>query len=77
MIARLEGAKNQKREGRDLCVELIQEIREVPGISGLHLMAYRQEEFVSEIIIASGVLKNRTITDQRNRTESIDKSLSE
>jgi 5,10-methylenetetrahydrofolate reductase len=77
VIARLEGAKNQKREGRDLCVELIQEIREVPGISGLHLMAYRQEEFVSEIIIASGVLKNRTITDQRNRTESIDKSLSE
>ncbi|MEE9544154.1 MAG: hypothetical protein V3V55_00970 [Rhodospirillales bacterium] len=67
VIARLEGAQNQKLEGRDLCIESIQEIRGIPGVSGVHLMACRQEEFVPEIVIASGVLKNRAIADQRKR----------
>jgi 5,10-methylenetetrahydrofolate reductase len=59
IIARLEGAKDQKREGKQLCVELIQEIREIDGVAGVHVMAYRQEEFVSEIITASGIMKDR------------------
>ena len=52
--------KEQKAVGKALCVELIQEIREIPGVHGVHLMAYRQEEFVSEIIQASGVLQGRS-----------------
>ncbi len=59
VIARLDGAENQKREGRNLCIELIQEIREIDGIAGVHVMAYRQEELVSDIITASGILGNR------------------
>ena len=59
VVARLEGAKDQKREGRDICIEIIQRLREVPGIAGVHVMAYRQEELVSEIIAASGILKGR------------------
>jgi hypothetical protein len=47
------------REGRNLCIDLIQEIRAVPGVSGIHLMAYRQEESVAEIIDRSGVLAGR------------------
>ena len=65
VIARLEGAKDQKREGKQLCVELIQEIREIPGVHGVHLMAYRQEEFVSEIITASGIMQDRRPRAQR------------
>ena len=59
LIARLEGAKDQKREGRDICIEIIQRLREIPGIAGVHVMAYRQEKLVSDIITASGVLKGR------------------
>src|SRR3546814_6820442 len=59
VIHRLEGAENQKREGKQLCIDLIQEIRESPGVSGVHVMAYRQEELVSEIITASGIMQNR------------------
>jgi 5,10-methylenetetrahydrofolate reductase len=59
VIARLEGAENQKREGKNLCIELIREIREIDGVAGIHVMAYRQEELVSEIITASGILQNR------------------
>jgi methylenetetrahydrofolate reductase (NADPH) len=59
VIARLAGAKDQTREGLNLCVDLIQEIRTIKGVSGVHVMAYRQEESVAEIIDRSGVLAGR------------------
>jgi methylenetetrahydrofolate reductase (NADPH) len=59
LIARLKGAQDQAREGRNICVELIQEIRAMPGISGVHIMAYRQEESVAEIVDRAGVLGGR------------------
>ena len=31
----------------------------IPGVSGIHVMAYRQEEYVAEIVNESGVLKGR------------------
>ena len=59
VIKRLEGAEKQKAEGKRLCVDLIQQIREIEGVAGIHLMAYRQEEAVAEIIDQSGVLRGR------------------
>lgn len=59
VIARLEGAEKPKTEGKRLCIELIQRIREIEGVAGVHVMAYRQEELVSEIIVESGVLRGR------------------
>ena len=58
-IARLSGAQDQALEGRKICIELIQAIREIRGISGVHIMAYRQEESVAEIVDRSGVLQGR------------------
>lgn len=59
VIRRLEGADDQKAEGINLCVEILQEIKDIPGIAGVHLMAYRQEKSVSEIVRRSGVLGDR------------------
>ena len=59
VIARLEGAENQKEEGKRLCIDIINEVKEIEGVSGVHVMAYRQEEFVAEIVHDSGVLKGR------------------
>lgn len=59
VIKRLAGAEDQKREGLNICIELIQELREIEGVSGVHVMAYRQEEAVAEIIDRSGVLAGR------------------
>ncbi len=70
VIKRLEGAEDQKREGRNICVEIIQEVKDIVGVAGIHVMAYRQEEYVSEIISASGVLDYGTLirnTGQRDR----------
>ena len=59
VIQRLERADRPKLEGRRLCMEMIQQIREIRGVAGVHVMAYRQEEAIAEIIDASGVLAGR------------------
>ena len=59
VIARLEGAQDQKKEGKQLCIDIINEVKEIDGVSGIHVMAYRQEEYVAEIVHESGVLKGR------------------
>ncbi len=59
VIERLSGAKDGKKEGRDICIEIMQRVREMKGVSGIHVMAYRQEEWVAEIVHDSGVLKGR------------------
>jgi 5,10-methylenetetrahydrofolate reductase len=59
VIARLEGAENQKLEGKKICIEMIQQCREIAGVAGVHVMAYRQEELVAEIVHETGVLRDR------------------
>ena len=59
IIRRLEGAEKQKREGQKICIELMQQVKEIEGVSGVHVMAYRQEEFVAEMVAESGVLDGR------------------
>ena len=59
LIERLRGAQDAAREGRNICIELIQEARAMKGVHGVHVMAYRQEETVAEIIDRSGVLEGR------------------
>ena len=57
VIRRLLGAgKRSRTEGKRICIEMIQQIMEIPGISGVHLMAYRQEELVPEILKEAGLL---------------------
>ncbi len=50
VIKRLEGAADQKKEGKQLCIDIINEVKEIPGVAGMHVMAYRQEEYVAEIV---------------------------
>lgn len=59
IIARLRGAEKQKTEGKKICIDIIQQVREIEGVAGVHVMAYRQEEAVAEIIDRSGVLEDR------------------
>lgn len=59
IIARLAGADNPKEEGLRICVEMMQEASELRGVHGLHVMAYRQEHRVPELVERAGVLGNR------------------
>lgn len=49
-----KGAK--RNEGKRICVEIIQQIRQIEGVHGVHLMAFRQEELVAEIVEEAGLL---------------------
>jgi methylenetetrahydrofolate reductase (NADPH) len=51
----------QREEGIRLCVEIIQQVREIEGVHGVHVMAYRQEETVAEIIHRAGLLPRRAM----------------
>ena len=59
IIKRMAGAEKQALEGKKICIELIQEIKEIKGIAGVHIMAYRQEDTVPDIVQSSGVLNGR------------------
>ena len=62
IIDRLRRARSQgaaKAEGKRICIDILQRIREIPGVRGVHFMAYRQEESVAEIIDRSRILDGR------------------
>lgn len=50
LIKRLESAKDERAEGRRICVELIEQVREIEGVAGVHIMAIRQQEAIPEIV---------------------------
>ncbi len=55
IVKRLEGAADPKAEGRKICVELIQQLAETPGIAGAHIMAPQAYSAIPEVIAVSGV----------------------
>jgi methylenetetrahydrofolate reductase (NADPH) len=59
IIERLEGAADQKAEGRAICAELLQGFAEIEGCAGAHLMAPHQEAACAQVIRESGLLELR------------------
>ena len=59
VIERLKGAANPKEEGQKICIELMQKLKEIEGVSGIHVMAYRQESSVRGMVAKSGILEGR------------------
>lgn len=44
------------KEGIKVCVEIINQVREIKGVAGIHLMAIEWEEIVPEIVEQAGLL---------------------
>jgi len=57
LIQRIKGAPKEQRaqEGIRICIEQIQELRETPGVHGVHLMAIEWEHKVPEIVKGAGL----------------------
>lgn len=49
---------DRAREGIKICTEIIEQVREIPGVSGVHIMAIEWEEAVPEIVQAAGLRAN-------------------
>ena len=55
VVKRLEDAKNPEQEGIIICAELMQEISEIPGVSGVNLMTTGDTGTIPAAIKASGL----------------------
>ncbi|MCC6948901.1 MAG: methylenetetrahydrofolate reductase [Bradyrhizobiaceae bacterium] len=59
MIERMEKAADPMQEGRKICVELLEELAEIPGVAGAHIMAPNHEEAIPEVIAAFGTRQRK------------------
>ncbi|MBI5651522.1 MAG: methylenetetrahydrofolate reductase [Chloroflexi bacterium] len=57
-VERMEKTPKEKwkDEGMNVCVEIINEMREIPGIAGVHIMSIEWEEAVPTIVERAGLL---------------------
>jgi len=56
LVARMKAAEDPKTEGIAVTVELIDAVRGIPGVKGIHLQAIEAEELLPEIIERAGLL---------------------
>ncbi|HEY0104983.1 MAG TPA: methylenetetrahydrofolate reductase [Rhizomicrobium sp.] len=50
IVDRLEGASDAKAEGEAICVSLLQEMKEIKGVSGAHIMAPLNEPAIARVM---------------------------
>jgi len=56
IISRLEQATSVKQEGVQIVLEITEQIKEIPGVHGIHIMAVGWEEIVQEIAEKAGLI---------------------
>jgi methylenetetrahydrofolate reductase (NADPH) len=49
-VTRMEGTSDPKAEGVAICVELLRELKEIPGVAGAHIMAPMNEGSIAEVL---------------------------
>jgi 5,10-methylenetetrahydrofolate reductase len=55
-LVRLRGAGDQRAEGIALAAEVVQQVRALPGVRGVHLMGLGPDSGVPEVVEAAGLL---------------------
>jgi methylenetetrahydrofolate reductase (NADPH) len=57
VVRRLRGVPSDRvaQEGLNLCAEIVEQVREIPGTAGVHLMAFSWEEAIPEILERAGI----------------------
>lgn len=56
IVDRMADAKEPKEEGVKICLETIEELKDVDGIHGIHIMAVAWEDIVSRIVEEAGLM---------------------
>ncbi len=56
LITRMESAQEPKEEGVKICVEMIEQIKDIEGVSGIHLMPIGWESITPVILERVGLL---------------------
>lgn len=66
IIKRMQGAKNKQQEGINIAVDIINQVKEIKGVAGVHVMAIEWEEAVGEILEKAGLLPRPTFADDED-----------
>ena len=61
IIKRLQDTKDKKAEGLNICLETIEQVKNIEGVSGVHIMAIEWEEVIPEIVERAGLLPRPTL----------------
>jgi len=56
IVTRMEEAKNAKEEGLKIALEIIEQLKEIAGVHGIHIMAVGWEDAIPEIVEQAGLL---------------------
>jgi len=56
LVTRMEEAETAKDEGVRIPLEIIEQLKEIPGVHGIHIMAVGWEDVVPEIVERAGLL---------------------
>ncbi|HHT9133801.1 MAG TPA: methylenetetrahydrofolate reductase [Candidatus Avalokitesvara rifleensis] len=65
IIARMK-EKKSKEEGIQICLDIIEQLRDIEGVAGVHIMAIEWEEIVPEIVERAGLLPRPAPESSRN-----------
>jgi methylenetetrahydrofolate reductase (NADPH) len=70
VVERLEKAAEPKREGTKICVELLQQLADIPGIAGAHVLAPQNFSEIPRVIADSGVTRRKQKTWNSQKASS-------
>jgi len=56
IVARMEKAEKGKEEGLKIVLEIIEQLKEIPGVHGIHIMAVGWEDIVPEVVEKAGLM---------------------
>jgi methylenetetrahydrofolate reductase (NADPH) len=59
IVARMESATDPESEGQRICLELLEELANIPGVAGAHLMAPGNEAAIAQVIAQAAGIKRR------------------
>jgi len=70
VINRMKDADDKQEEGINICVDIINRVKEIKGVSGVHIMAIEWEEAVPEIV-KRAKLEPRPVFDEDVRQPAV------
>ncbi len=71
VIDRMKGASDKQEEGINICVDIINQVKEIEGVAGVHVMAIEWEEAVPEICERAGLLPRPVFAEAEEEIEAV------
>jgi len=56
VVDRMADAEDAKEEGVKICLEIIEQLKDIDGIHGVHIMAVAWEDIVPSIVEKAGLM---------------------